>query len=231
MRNVLRPKAIVFDLDNTLVESAVDFQEMRRRVVAELERCGAPRHLVDTEKTVLTNIREGRNYLSRLRDESYLLDLDMRLGGILTDCELSTLPMVKVVEGAHDALAMLESQGLALGVLTRGSRPYASAALRKVGLDEVLQHMVCRDDHPLEEAKPNPLAMQRIASKLGVHARECLYVGDHLIDLECARAAGSAFVGVLTGVMTVEEWRKHTCPQVVRSVADIPSTIALHGAR
>jgi len=218
-------KAVIFDLDNTLVESAIDFREMRRRIVTELEHSGAPREVVDEERTVLSNIKAGRDYISRLRDERYVRELDIRLGGILTDCELSTVPKVRTIDGAEDAVLDLRSHGYAVGILTRGSRVYAEAVLARTGLSELIGESVCRDDYPLEEAKPNPVAMVRIASRLGTVPVSSVYVGDHPIDLECARASGSRFIGLLSGATSEEKWRELGCVYV-RTVALVPETVA-----
>ncbi len=219
-----RVAAVVFDLDNTLVESAIGFLEMRRRIVRELERSGAAEEVVDEEKTVLSNIRAGRDYISRLRDERYVRELDDRLGGILTDCEISTVPKVRDIDGAKNAVRLLEKSGYAVGILTRGSRVYAEAVLRKTGLSELLREAVCRDDHPLEEAKPNPIAMLRITRKLGATPASSVSVGDHPIDLECARASGCRFIGVTTGATTGERWEE-LGSDYVRSVGDVPGAM------
>jgi phosphoglycolate phosphatase len=222
-------EAVIFDLDNTLVESAIDFREMRLRIVRELEQSGAPRQVVDEEKTVLSNIKAGRDYISRLRDERYVRDLDIRLGGILTDCELSTVPTVKAIEGAREALARLMDDGFVVGLLTRGSRVYAEAALAKAELLEFIRHSVCRDDYPLEEAKPNPVAMLRITSMLGTSPGSVLYVGDHPIDLVCARASGTRFIGLLSGATSAEKWRE-LGSDFVKSAADVPEAVDDMGA-
>jgi phosphoglycolate phosphatase len=225
MAPIIGIKAVIFDLDNTLVESAIDFREMRRRIVRELESSGAPKEIIDEEKTILSNIKAGRDYLTRLRDEKFVFDLDLRLGGILTDCELSTVGNVRAIDGAAEALDELARLGYPLGMLTRGSRVYVEAVLAKTDLGEKIQHIVCRDDYPLEEAKPNPIAMVRIAGMLGTVPGASIYVGDHPIDLECARASGSRFIGLLSGATTRERWREVGCDTVLRSAADVPEAI------
>ncbi len=219
--------AVVFDLDNTLVESAIDFREMRRRIVRELQRSGAPKDLVDEERTVLSNIAAGRDYISRLRDERYVRELDERLGGILTECELSTVPKVEAIAGARRAVEVLEERGYAVGILTRGSRVYAEAVLEATGLVALIRDIVCRDDHPLEEAKPNPIAMRRITARLGATPESAISVGDHPIDLDCARASGCRFIGVTTGSTTGDRWTE-LGSDFVRSVAEVPEAVDGH---
>jgi phosphoglycolate phosphatase len=134
------------------------------------------------------------------------------------------------VDGADACLAALEARGMRVGVLTRGSRPYAMAALRCAGLDGRFDAMVCRDDHPEEEAKPNGKAMRRIASLLDVPPERCLVVGDHLMDLTCARSVSAGFVGVLTGSFKSPDWRANGDPAVIDSVAGLPRFLGIDKA-
>jgi phosphoglycolate phosphatase len=81
---------------------------------------------------------------------------------------------------------------------------------------------VCRDDFPEEEAKPNGKAMVRIAGMMGLRPEDCVLVGDHAMDLKCARSAPSGFVGVLSGSFKSEDWSRHGCDMVIDNVGMLP---------
>jgi HAD superfamily hydrolase (TIGR01549 family) len=139
----------------------------------------------------------------------------------MSEVEMNGVLNTKAIDDAKDALNRLRDFGLGLAVLTRGSRAYSTLALRSASLEGALDRMVCRDDHPEQEAKPAAIALQRAAAGLGLEARDCLMVGDHLMDLECARNAGSAFIGVLTGYGDEALWRSEKV-QYVRDVGELP---------
>jgi phosphoglycolate phosphatase len=85
--------------------------------------------------------------------------------------------------------------------------------------------MVCRDDHAEEEAKPAPISLRRAAAGIGFQAQDCLMVGDHMMDLECARAAGSGFIGVLSGSGDEHLWRREGVSMIVSDVGEIPKLL------
>jgi HAD superfamily hydrolase (TIGR01509 family) len=219
-------KAIIFDLDNTLVKSQIDYHQMKLDVLQELGRSGVTPALLDPSKTIVENVRMGKEDLAQKHPGMDMREVDERINALLTARELEKVESVRAHQGASSTLDKIRDRGMAMAVLTRGSRAYALKVLSMTGLDGKAGPCVCRDDYPLEEAKPNPLAMERAASKVGLTAEDCLYIGDHPMDLECARASGASFVGVMTGSTDRERWHQSGCETVISSVADIPGILA-----
>ncbi len=215
-------RAIVFDLDNTLVQSHIDYARLKLTVLEELAEAGVPHRLLDESASVVENYVRGKDFLKRNSDATHLLEFDRRLDRLLTQIEMERVDQVREIEGATSLVNSLRENGLEVGILTRGSRAYAKTVLSGVGFDGQIVHMVCRDDYPMEEAKPNRLAMDRIAEKLSCRPEECLFIGDHPIDLECANASGTTFIGVLTGSTNKERWDLVGCETVINSIVDLP---------
>jgi phosphoglycolate phosphatase len=221
-----RVKAIIFDLDNTLVESQIDYGAMKSDVLEELISSGADAGLLDPSKTIVENIRRAKADLERRNPGMDISRMDERINALLTARELERVEAARAHEGAFIVLDAVKGRGLATAVLTRGSRRYALEVLCMTGLDGRVGPCVCRDDYPLEEAKPNPLAMRRAADRIGLRAEDCLYVGDHPMDLECAKSSGARFVGVTTGSTDRERWLQSGCETVIASIADLPAVLA-----
>jgi HAD superfamily hydrolase (TIGR01549 family) len=215
-------KAIVFDLDNTLVQSHIDYVSLKLTVLKALAEAGVPDRFIDPKDPVVENYIRGKTFLQGHSSESTLIEFDRRLDLALMEIEMERADQVREIEGAHSLVSSLRAKGFEVGILTRGSRSYAMAILARTGFDGQIAHVVCRDDYPLEEAKPNPLAMDRIAEKLGCRSEECVFIGDHPMDLECAKASGAGFIGVLTGSTDREKWRLAGCETVLDSIADVP---------
>jgi phosphoglycolate phosphatase len=156
--------------------------------------------------------------------EGEIAGIDRRVTELMNQTEMERVSETVPVPGAREALREIRELGLRTGLLTRGSREYALAALRYAGLSDELEAIVCRDDYPEEEAKPNGKALYRVAALLDVEARECLLVGDHLIDLNCARSASAPFIGVLTGAFGEENWSQHDAVTIA-SVASLPGCL------
>ena len=148
-----------------------------------------------------------------------------RMREVMNRTELERVAETTPVPGALECLTRLKGAGLRTGLLTRGSRNYALAALRHAGLDHSFDSMVCRDDFPEEEAKPNGKAMLRMAGMLGLLPEDCILVGDHAMDRSCALSVSSGFIGVLSGSYRKEEWSMNGCAVIIDSVAALPDLL------
>lgn len=218
-------KGVVFDLDGTLIHSTVDFRMMKRRMITSLIMRGVPATLVNLDFTVLKNREQAVDYLrsqGRYEEAEEAIEI---VGDMMSRTEMERVEGTEAVIGAREVLVRLRSNNLRVGVLTRGSRKYALAALRYANLEGVFDALVCRDDYPEEEAKPNAVAMERMASQLHVLPAECVMVGDHSMDLDCALSSGALFVGVLSGANRAPEWSRGGCPHVIASVQALPDLL------
>ncbi len=220
-------EAVVFDLDGTLIHTSVDFRKMKQRLLEELTRRGVKLTLLDPQDTIVNNLDRGIKDLASRGRGAEEMDLRDEVGRLMDLTEMEKVSETRPVGGAGDCLRILEEHGLMIGLLTRGSRAYALAALRNAGLKQGFDAMVCRDDHPEEEAKPNGKAMERVASLLGIPSENCLMVGDHSMDLTCARSTSAQFVGVLTGSFDWRDWKKCDCPTVIASVDELPALLGI----
>lgn len=220
-------EAVVFDLDGTLIHTTVDFRRMRERLFTELSGRGIPSTWTDPRGTIVSNVERATEYLRSHGRGEEVANLRHAVGQLMDRTEMERVDETTPVKGALECIDSLEANGIRVGILTRGSRAYATAALRYAGLDKRIDKMICRDDHPEEEAKPNGVAMRRMAALLKVEVERCLLVGDHYIDLSCARSASSLFVGVLTGSFKNQDWETHGRPVVVESVADLPALLGI----
>jgi phosphoglycolate phosphatase len=218
-------RGIVFDLDGTLIYSTIDFVEMRRRTFEILSCAGIPSGILDRTRSIAHNVTASVGFLKGLGKESEAQTLYAEIGRTMSEIEMRRVSETIAVPGAGRSISSLLEKGFSVAVLTRGSRRYTEAALEASGLAQSLPHRLCRDDHPDEEAKPNPISMMRASEKMRLRKEECLLVGDHPMDLECARSAGSAFIGVLSGASDRATWMKHGVVIMIPDVSSLPDLL------
>ena len=221
--------AVVLDFDGTLVHSTVDFSRMKLQLMAELEGRGVPKSVMDRSITVTENVGRVHSFLASSGRSGEWKAIETLFSGMMERTEMERVHLTRPVEGARETVLELRQMGLQVGLLTRGSRRYATEAIHHAGLDGIIDEMMFRDDHGEREAKPNPIALRRMAGRLEVPVEECLMVGDHSIDSTCAHGAGAAFLGVLTGSFSEEDWRRAGC-RYVDSVVDVPRVISMQDA-
>ena len=213
-------RAVIFDLDDTLIESNVDYAKFKRLVIERIASHGEPKGIYSPSETVVAIIDR---YEGRMRKEG-VPDTEIRqrlaeLDKIMDDVELERVWETKEIRGATRLLKLLRDNGIKVGVLTRGCKAYADAALARTGMSGLVDAVECRNSD--SKPKPDPEAYMKLVNALGVRKEETLFVGDHLIDAQCAANAGVPFIGVQTGDISEENLRKAGCVEVFRDVGSM----------
>ena len=215
-----RLRAVIFDLDDTLVLSTVNFSKFRRLVIEKIAAFGDDRALYDPSETIVRILdRFERNMRERGVQEAEVRRRLAELDVIMDAVELERVAETEVIPGAAELLAYLRERGLRIGVLTRGCQDYAERALAKTGLSGLVDAIESRNSET--RPKPSPDSYLRLAEALGVDKDETVFVGDHPIDAHCAVRAGVPFVGVLTGDVPEEELVRAGSSFVARDVGEL----------
>ncbi len=219
-----RIRAVVFDLDDTLVVSTVDFGRFKRLVLERLVSFGEPREAYDISETIVKTIArfEDRMMAQGMPDvelRSRLAELDRIMDAVELERALETEPL----PGAKEAVMALRERGVRVGVLTRACEEYAEKVLALTGMRELVDAIEPRNSHV--RPKPHPDAYLRLVTKLGVRPEETVFVGDHPIDASCAANAGVAFIAVGTGDVPEEVMNEAGCAAFLPDVGHLMQLI------
>jgi phosphoglycolate phosphatase len=184
----LRPRAILFDMDNTLLQSNIDYAAMKADVYEWLAGSGLlpdgyPMHA----ETTSTMIMHARGF--GLSDEQLAA-----VWRIAARHETAGMAGAGLKPGAHAMLDKLGAiEGLTLAVMTNNTRAAADRALRETGVLGRFEFVLGREDVP--ELKPSPEAVLAVMRRCpGMEAADWLAVGDSWIDGAAAAGAGVPFI-------------------------------------
>ncbi len=192
------PKAVLFDLDGTQVDSAPDFIAVVNRMRAE--RGFAPMPLGQLRPVVSKGARAmlGAGFPeapagereSWVREFLDLYEAELGLHG-------------KPFDGVEAMLAALEANGTRWGIVTNKPEYLARKLMPLLRWETRCAVLVGGDTLPVR--KPDPLPLLHAAQAIGVAADECIYVGDDERDIIAARAAGMPSVVALWGYRLHED--------------------------
>jgi phosphoglycolate phosphatase len=213
-------KGVIFDLDDTLVLSTVDYTRFKKLIIGRIALEGEDVRDYSSNEGIVSLIARFRHSMEEAgRSSSEVRAILREFDQIMDDVELERADETEAIPGASALLALLRDRGVKVGVLTRGCERYARFVLRLTGMLDLVDAIECRNsDVP---PKPSPEPYWRLAAQLGLQPEETVFVGDHLIDAKCARSAGVRFVGVLTGDLTEHELRDAGSTEVFTSVAEM----------
>lgn len=215
---MMHPSALLFDLDGTLVDTAPDLARATNALRAHhgLEPLTYPliRGQVSNGGSALVALALGFDKAHPQHDDArqYLLDA---YGQAVAE-ESCLFPHLDRL------LESWEAQHRPWGIVTNKPRAYAAPLVDALGLAPGA--LLCADDLPLRKPAPEPL--WEAARQLEVAPQRCWYIGDHLRDMQAARAAGMTAVAVGYGYIEEgEDYREwpadlwfETCEALVEAL-------------
>ncbi|WP_456385323.1 HAD family hydrolase [Desulfolithobacter sp.] len=209
-------KAVIFDLDGTLLDTLDDLAKSGNRVLAAQ---GMPTHPRDSYRyfvgdgleTLIRRIvpedRRDKETIRRMIQE--FRDVYSRNWNVLS----------RPYPGIDDMLEELRQQGLLLAVLSNKPDDFTRHCVRELlgshSFVSVLGH------RPGVPRKPAPDGALEIAATMGLAPEDILYLGDTATDMETALRAGMTPVGALWGFRTADELRQSGAAHLVHHPGEV----------
>lgn len=177
-------KAVLFDLDGTLIDTAADFIRIIQNMCHD-----KPCAIVDAD-LIRTQVSEGARAMVKLVYPDLEVDdpiflahrqhfLDLYGADIAVDTDL--------FDGMYPLLEQLEAKNIPWGIVTNKPRGLSEALLAALNLTERCAVLVCPED--VSNTKPDPEPMYLAAKQLNIEPTEIIYVGDHPRDIDAGRNA------------------------------------------
>jgi mannitol-1-/sugar-/sorbitol-6-phosphatase len=199
---MLRCRAILFDLDGVLVDSAERVEKTWREWAA--------RHHLDAELVIAA--AHGRRTVETVALVAPDLSADAELRALETS-EATNSDGIYEIAGARDLLQQLPPEGWA--VVTSGIRAVAEFRIRHTGLP-MPAIMICAEE--ISRGKPDPEGYLAAAEQLGVSPGDCVVIEDAPPGIEAAKAAGMRAIAIAT---TYPPERLEAADLIVTHLADL----------
>ncbi len=186
-------KAVFFDLDGTLLDSAPDFIATLHRLTDEYQ---APK--IDDE-VIRSNVSDGARALTRLAfgndlSEDHFNERHQRLLNIYHE-EMGKNCVL--FPGMHQLLNNIKQEQLFWGVITNKPLRFTDPIMERIDLPHHPNLVLCPDH--VTNAKPDPEALLLACKKVNCQPSEAIYIGDHKRDIDCGLRAGSPTIAVSFG--------------------------------
>ncbi|BCD87321.1 phosphoglycolate phosphatase [Pseudomonas solani] len=205
----MRLRAVLFDMDGTLLDSAPDFIAVTQAM--RVDR-GLP--ALD-DKLVRDQVSGGARAMV-----AAAFNMDPQAEGFETlrqefleryqaHCAVLTRPF----DGIDALLQDIEKARLIWGVVTNKPVRYAEPIMQQLGLAERSAILICPDH--VKNSKPDPEPLLLACSRLQLDPASVLFVGDDLRDIESGRAAGTRTAAVTYGYIHPDDNPSHWGADVV----------------
>ena len=212
----MKTKAIVMDMDGTITRFNLDFIEARRRVLQDLEQMNLRTPDMTEQISVYIMLKRLKENVDAdkfysIREKFYLY---------LEEMEVRAAQNVTLHPGALETLRRLRELGLKIVIVTNNGRAGTEITLKRLRLSKFFDAVVTRDD--CEEMKPDAGPVKKVLKSIGVRVQEAILVGDGLMDINAAKAAGLPSVAVATGPFGGERLLQAGPDYVLGSINDLP---------
>lgn len=209
-------RAVVFDLDGTVVDSVeliiVSFQHAIREVLGrEMSR-------EDAIAWVGRPLREQMELFSPEHADE-LVEVYREFNHREHD------RMLKLYEGIQHLLERLRKAGVRVGLVTSKSRFTTQMAFDLTGIERYFDASVCADE--AAGNKPSPAPILACIAQLAVEPRAAAYVGDSPSDIQAALAAGVAAVAVTWGVFPADRLEAEKPDILVHTISELAEALGI----
>lgn len=192
-------RAVVFDLDGTLIDSRHDIAAAVNHTLVSSGRAPLPLDVVASFV--------GDGAIAMIQRATQLEQTDPEFA-LLHDrfrayYTAHATDYTEVYPGVRETLVRLSRTNLRVALCTNKPRQTTERVLDELELERFFEVVVCADD--LAFKKPHPAPLLYIAERLAVQPHECVMVGDGPQDVLCGRAAGALTLGVTYGIKPAHE--------------------------
>lgn len=217
-------KAVLFDLDGTLIDTATDMGAALNNLLREEGHQPLPidviRPFVSQGGLVLTRL----GFADKVA-ESAIEPLRQRF---LDHYRAIIAESSRLFPGMHEVLAQLEAWNIPWGIVTNKPEWLTFPLLQQLELQQRCQVVIGGDTLP--EKKPHPLPLLTAAGRLAIESQQCIYIGDDERDIIAGKAAGMETViaryGYIPPGTEVDRWKADAIVNSALQILQLPQLSA-----
>jgi phosphoglycolate phosphatase len=207
-------RALIFDLDGTLIDSGLDLALSVNATLQHLGRGALP------HEVIYGYVGKGAARLieQALGPEATATECEEGLAHFLSYYRQHMLDNTVTYPGVREGLAALE--GLPMAVLTNKPVRFSEEIIRGLGLSKHFRHVY--GGNSFHTKKPHPTGMETLLREFGVDPKQAMIVGDSEVDVLTARNSGTWACGVTYG-LGLDRMSEHPPDLLLDSLIDLPS--------
>jgi len=217
-------KAVIFDLDGTLVDFNIDYKAARAEAIRLLTKKGLPSSLLSINESVFDMLKKAKKHMKNNgKEEKEFLKLKRNAISLVEHYESEAARKTNMVPGVLEALKTLKKMKLKMAIFTTNGKKSTSHILTRFNLRRFFDAIITRES--VSAVKPDPAHLDATLRALNVRPEEAIVVGDSARDMKCARKLNVVAVGVATGFSSIETLTNAGADYLASSSADIPNLV------
>ena len=214
-------KAVVWDLDGTLIHFKIDFIRARREAFKLLKKHGIPKKNLSMQNgTIDTIVKARKIFESKGLSLQEINSIIKVVNDKVVSIEHEAAVEATMIEGIDKVLDFARKKKLKQAIYTFNTSKNTKISLERINLLKYFDVIAGRDN--INNPKPHPDHLLHICEKLGVGPSEIVVIGDNARDIQGAINVGARSIGLLSKLAREESLQ---IADVVIEEKDIPSNL------
>ena len=214
-------KAIIFDLDGTLINSEADLALAVNAMLTSLGRPSFKLHEIQPwigngAHALVKRALSGNMQIDASISESFF---ETAFTTFIDAYEQNVCVKTMVYPGVRVSLKVLKAQGFKLAIVTNKPIQFVRPILEKLGLDNLFE--IILGGSCVEKPKPDPLPLETVCERLNISASECVMVGDSINDILPANAINMQSIALMYGNAQGEDLTAYNPSIALHDFSDI----------
>ena len=192
-------KAIIWDLDGTLIHFKINSIKARRNAIRILKKYEVPKNVLSIDRSIIENVEVAKKHMNdRGFLEEEVTQILKELNNAVIKVEHEAAIQATLIEGIDEVLEYIKQKSVKQAIFTYNTHENTLISLQSANINQYFKVIAGRDD--VINLKPHPDHLKYICDRLGISFDEIIVIGDTGRDIEAAINVGSPSIALNTKI-------------------------------
>jgi len=192
-------KAIVWDLDGTLIHFKINSIKARRNAIKILRNHRVPKKKLSIDMPILEAIKNSKQFFIEFGySPEKIKKISEEVNKAIIEVEHEAAIKATLIEGIAEVLEFAHKKNLIQAIFTYNTHNNARTSLKTAGITHYFDVIAGRDD--IKNLKPHPDHLRYVCGKINVQLDEIVIIGDTGRDIEAALLTSSKSIALNTKI-------------------------------
>ena len=183
----MKVKAVMFDLDGTLIEFKFRVNELKKELIKKLNDSNVMIEKSFQEESIQNIYEEAQRIMKLTDSKEKFEEITSNMKEIIEKYEIEGMRQSAIKKDVLNTFNWLKKKRIKLALVTNNGRKSAEYAVNRFELTKYFEVITTRDE--VSKWKPYPEPIQKTINQLGIKTIESIFVGDSKMDIWAAKSA------------------------------------------